>query len=111
MPSGSIPGSTRGRAPVAMMMCFAWYEPGPSAPFGAGTGGPCTDFVAGLTVTLPGASIAASPQITSILFFFIRKPTPAESRAETSRERLTMAAASYPTLPSIVSPYSFGCCR
>ena len=49
---------------------------GRPAPFGAGTGGPCTDFVAGLTVTLPGASIDASPQITSILFFFIRLPTP-----------------------------------
>ena len=68
-----MPGSTRGRAPVAMMMCFAWYVPGPSAPFGAGAGGPCTDFVAGLTVTLPGASIAASPQITSILFFFMQE--------------------------------------
>ena len=34
---GLEPGSTRGRAPVAMMMCFAWYVPAPSAPFGAGS--------------------------------------------------------------------------
>jgi len=48
----------------------------------------------GFTVTLPGASIAASPQMTDTLFFFIRKPTPSLSRFDTARERLTIAAAS-----------------
>ena len=86
------------------MTCFAAYDPGPRAPFGAGTGGPCTDFSAAFTMTFPGAAIVASPQITSILFFFMRKPTPVERRVDTSRERLTMAAASKPTLPSTVSP-------
>jgi hypothetical protein len=47
-----------------------------------------------LTVTLPGASIAASPQITCTLFFFMRKPTPVESRCATLRERSTTALGS-----------------
>ena len=47
-----------------------------------------------MTVTLPGASIAASPQITVTLFFFIRKPTPSLSRFDTARERFTTAPAS-----------------
>ena len=49
------------------------------------------------TVTLPGASIVASPQMIEILFFFIRKPTPSFSRFDTPRERLTTAAGSKPT--------------
>ncbi len=50
------------------------------------------------TVILPGASIAASPQITETLFFFIRKVTPAFIRPATPRERLTTAAGSNVTL-------------
>ena len=90
--SGSSPGSTRGRAPVATMMCLAEYEPGPSASLlGAGV-------LEAFTVILPGASIAASPQITVILFFFIRKVTPAFIRPATPRERLITAAGSKLTL-------------
>jgi hypothetical protein len=48
----------------------------------------------GFTVTLPGASMNASPQITETLFFFIKKPTPSLRRFDTARERLTMALAS-----------------
>ena len=46
------------------------------------------------TVTFPGASIAASPQITATLFFFIRKPTPSLRRLATARERFTTADGS-----------------
>ena len=46
------------------------------------------------TVILPGASIAASPQITVTLFFFIRKPTPSLRRFDTPRERFTTASGS-----------------
>ena len=70
-----------------MMMCLAWYEPGPAASFGA-----C--IWDAFTVILPGVSIVASPQITMILFFFIRNPTPAFMRPATPRERLMTAAAS-----------------
>ena len=38
--------------------------------------------------------MTASPQITEILFFFIRKVTPALSRPATLRERSTTALAS-----------------
>ena len=47
---------------------------------------------------LPGASIAASPQITVTLFFFIRKVTPVFIRPATPRERLITAAGSKLTL-------------
>ena len=40
------------------------------------------------TVILPGASIAASPQITVTLFFFIRKPTPSLRRFDTRARAL-----------------------
>ena len=50
------------------------------------------------TVTLPGASIVASPQITATLFFFIRKVTPVFMRPATPRERLITAAGSKLTL-------------
>ena len=46
------------------------------------------------TVSFPGASIVASPQITAILFLRIRKPTPSFSRFDTPRERCTTALAS-----------------
>ena len=49
-----------------------------------------------VTIIWGDASIAASPQITATLFFFIRKPTPSLRRLETARERLTTAAASKP---------------
>ena len=42
-------------------------------------------------------AILPSPQITSTLFFFIRKATPLESCVETPRERLTTAAWSNDT--------------
>jgi hypothetical protein len=62
------------------------------------------------TVTLPGLpsfgadSIDASPQITSILFFFMRKATPSARRFETPRERFTTAPISAETVPSIFRP-------
>jgi len=62
------------------------------------------------TTTSPGLPPAgaleslASPQITSILFFFIRKPTPPLRRADTPRERSTTALTSALTLPSIFKP-------
>jgi hypothetical protein len=51
-----------------------------------------------LTVSFPGASIVASPQITATLFLRIRKPTPSFSRLETPRERCTTAFGSNDTL-------------
>ena len=63
---------------------FGLIGAGPSAPFGA-------SLLDAFTVTLPGASMDASPQITETLFFFIRKPTPSLSRFDTPRERFTMA--------------------
>jgi hypothetical protein len=45
--------------------------------------------------------MAASPQITAILFFFIRKPTPLLSRPATLRERSTTALASKPTFSAV----------
>ena len=59
--------------------------PGPSEPFGA-------SVLEAFTVSLPGASILASPQITLTLFFFSRKPTPVFIRPATPRERLMTAA-------------------
>ena len=44
--------------------------------------------------------MAASPQITATLFFFIRKPTPSLSRFDTARERFTTADGSYFTSPA-----------
>src|SRR4051794_38698915 len=82
-----MPGRTRGRAPVAMMMCLAWYAPDGNAPFGAST-------FDDLTVILPDASIEASPQITVILFFLNRNVTPSARRLATPRERLITAAGS-----------------
>ena len=51
-----------------------------------------------VTVILPGASIAASPQMIATLFFFIKKPTPSLRRFETPRERCTTAFGSNATL-------------
>jgi hypothetical protein len=45
-----------------------------------------------------------SPQITSTLFFFIRKPTPAFMRCAMPRERSTIAFRSGVALPSILTP-------
>ncbi len=65
----------------------------------------CIAGLVGLpTMTSPGLVMPASPQMTSTLFFFIRKPTPPLSCAETPRERLTTAAMSKPACPAIVSP-------
>jgi hypothetical protein len=55
------------------------------------------------TASLPGASMLASPQITAILFFFIRNVTPLFSRPATLRERSTTALASKVT-PCADSP-------
>jgi len=52
----------------------------------------------GFTVILPGASIAASPQMTLTLFFRIRKSTPVLRRFATPRERATTALGSKLTL-------------
>ena len=66
------------------------------------------------TVTRPAAlpfaaaSTRASPQITSTLFFFIRKATPSASRFETPRERRTTAPMSNP-ISLAESPYSPAC--
>ena len=63
---------------------------------GAGNCGATGAFVGAPTLTPPSPVSRASPQITSILFFFIKKPTPAFSRAADSRERATIRAESKP---------------
>jgi PmbA protein len=78
--------------------------PGPSTPLGIGFCGCTTGFFISDTMTSPALAMLASPQMTSILFFFIRKATPALSWPETPRERLTIAAASNPIAPSTLRP-------
>ena len=63
---------------------------------GGGVCGCIGGFFGSLTTTSPGFEMLASPQITSILFFFISMPTPPLRRPDTPRERCTMAAASKP---------------
>ena len=61
-------------------------------------------FFVGATETSPTFVMVASPQMTSTLFFLSRKPTPPFNCCDTPRERLTTAAGSALTLPSIFSP-------
>ena len=77
LPSCGRLGSTRLRAPVAMMMCLpsttCFF---PSAPV--------------TSIFLPGWSLPV-PMITSILFFFIKNCTPLLMPSATPRLRATMA--------------------
>jgi len=75
LPSGSMPGRARARAPVARMMFFA-----PSS-----TSLPSL----AVTATLPGPASFAAPSNTVTLFFFSRCLTPPESWPATARDRLT----------------------
>ncbi len=62
-------------------------------------------LLGGLATTIsPGLVSFASPQITSTLFFFIRKPTPPFMRPAMPRERSTMAFRSGVILPSSFRP-------
>ncbi len=76
-------GMTRARAPVARITALAVKVRSPPAES---------------ATTTPGAEEPAfsdaAPLTTSILFFFIRKATPAESCLATLRERSTMAPKS-----------------
>ena len=67
-------------------------------------GGPATDFVEAFTITSPGLVIVASPQMTSTLFFFSKKPTPPFNWLETPRDLLTISAMSKPIEPFKVRP-------
>ncbi len=74
----------RARAPVAMMTFLACTVRSP----------PAFSLITALGAGEPFSS-RASPSITSILFFFIRKPTPEFSVAATLRERWTTLSKSY----------------
>ena len=79
-PSGSSPGSERGRAPVATMMLSAPSSATVSPSF---------------STTIPPPPVSrAAPSNTSILCFRIRNLTPLLSWRATDRERLTTLSRS-----------------
>ena len=86
----------RARAPVARITCFALIVSSPLSVLTLTSG-----------AVLP-FSRRAVPFTTSILFFFMRKPTPFSICAETPRERLTTASRSKP-IPSALRPKSAAC--
>ncbi|MNL52406.1 hypothetical protein D3C87_1755780 [compost metagenome] len=75
--------------------------PSPSAFLGTGPCGSTIFFLVGATLTSPGLVIVASPQIVSILFFFIRNCTPLFICAAMARERLTMPSRSKPNFSAV----------
>jgi len=73
-------------------------------PFGIGPIGSIGFFEVLPTTISPGLVILASPQITSTLFFFIRKPTPLFMRWAMPRERSTIPLMSGVIVPSSLRP-------
>ncbi len=80
LPSASMPGSSRARAPVARMMCGAFNVATGLASFSTAN------------VCLP-ASLAV-PSNTAILFLRIRCATPEDNCFATARDRLTILSIS-----------------
>ena len=81
LPSTSMPGICRGRAPVAKMMCGAC-----SSAFGLPSGP--------LTARCPPPVSLPKPSTTVTLFFFNRCAMPEDSCLETPRERFTILSRS-----------------
>jgi hypothetical protein len=99
------PAARAACAPVAMMICLALYRCLPRSVhvFRRRMPAAASDRLGRLgdTTTSPALAIFASPQMTSTLFFFIRKPTPPLRCAEHAARALATTAfrsASKPTL-------------